>query len=561
MAASSRSLTPLAGAARADTHCHIFNIRDLPAYAFVVDVVLENDFLRNIAAPLARLIVEICRARAPTYDDEKRILTARIAPRRSSAAEAASDVDAILPATRSAAEPVQEIDAMLIDGLRDYVERYTSFSSTGRWQGWTVDYDLLITEELFRPLLGLEVDLTMPPDENASIILDHLPELVGSLRRYHANKVVAARASTLSYIVQFIRYWAPELAKYRYKMAEDLAGLYGSSSIPVFLAPATLDIAGWLKHAAADVPPTDLEKQSDLMSVISLVQPPNRAMHGFVGFDPWRYAVDLKKGRSPTALDIVKRAVEQQGFVGVKIYPPMGFQAIGNAHLPDSAFPNLSEPYTGKGKMLDAALIALYDYCSTCAVPIMAHCALSQSPAGALPESAHPKHWGTLLDMKPIYKSSLRVNLAHFGGVWGFDGTHVCWTKEVAELIQTGSYEYLYTDFGDFANILDRGNSDNIRCILDKIKHLIDNNRKVRERVLYGTDFMLLGREPDFERFYGKMSSSMPDALGVGDLAGFMCDNAVRFLGLAPGEKTRTRLEAFYTTHGKNPRKLVQFGG
>jgi predicted TIM-barrel fold metal-dependent hydrolase len=561
MAASSPSLAPPAGPARADTHCHIFNIRDVPAYAFIVDVVLENDFLRNIGAPLARLIVEICRAPAPTYDDEKRILNALIAPRSPSAVEAAPDIDAMLPATRSAAEPAQDVDAILMDGLRRYVEGYTSFNSTGMWQGWTKDYDFLITEDLFRPLLGLEIDLARPPVENASIILDHLPDLVRSLRRYHANKLVATRASTLSYIVHFIFYWAPELAKYRYKIAEDLAGLYGSSTTPVFLAPTTLDITAWLKDAAADVPPTDLEKQSDLMSLISLVQPPNRAMHGFVGFDPWRYAVDLKTGRSPTALDIVKKAVEQQGFVGVKIYPPMGFQAIGNAHLPDSAFPNLSEPYTGKGKMLDDALIALYDYCSACAVPIMAHCALSQSPAGALPESAHPRHWGTLLEMNATYKSRLRVNLGHFGGVWGFDGTHVCWTKEVAEVIQTGRYEYLYTDFGDFANILDRGNSDNTRRILDKVKHLVDSNRKVRERVLYGTDFMLLGREPGFERFYSMMSRSMADALGVSDLAGFMCDNAVRFLGLAPGEQTRTRLEAFYTQYGQDPRKLVQFGG
>jgi len=39
------------------------------------------------------------------------------------------------------------------------------------------------------------------------------------------------------------------------------------------------------------------------------------------------YAVDP---RPPDPVESVKKAIESQGFVGVKLYPPMGYKPIGN---------------------------------------------------------------------------------------------------------------------------------------------------------------------------------------------------------------------------------------
>lgn len=73
-------------------------------------------------------------------------------------------------------------------------------------------------------------------------------------------------------------------------------------------------------------------------------------MHSFVGFDPRR---QVQEPGTPLAL--VKRAILEHGFVGVKLYPPMGFQASDN-----------------KGP-IETALRRLYDWCKDADVPIMAH--------------------------------------------------------------------------------------------------------------------------------------------------------------------------------------------
>jgi predicted TIM-barrel fold metal-dependent hydrolase len=534
------ALSPGVGPPGVDAHCHIFNIRDMPAYAFVIDVVVENPVLKPLAAPVAKLFVEICRAPAKTYEDEKSVLTAVLANPLQP-----------MPAVATAAE----IDFMIAGGLARYVTNFTSIGKNAPPTGWTPDFDLLIAE-LFKTYLPGVIDPTKTPAQNALAILANLQTLAVNM-----SAPVTPAVSFGAYAAQFFRKWAPELAKYRFQIAEDAANLYGGS-VPLFLAPATLDIVNWLPNAKFDDPPTPLAKQAELMSLISLVQPANRALHGFIGFDPWRQVVDEAQGSTPTALDVVKTAVETQGFIGVKIYPPMGFRATDNALAPQSAFAGLEPatiPIAGRGAKIDDALMKLYTYCNTNDVPIMAHCAPSQGPTADAALQAHPQYWKKVMDL-PQYKSTLRVNLGHFGGVWSFDGgTAVCWTKEVAEVIQGGSYGYLYADFGDFANILNRDPSDRTAAILGKLTPLLAANPAVRNRLLYGTDFHLLGREPGYEAFYAKNAAQMQTALGVPDLKGFLGGNAVRFLGLEPGKKARARLEKFYTDHMKNPAKLAQF--
>jgi len=96
---------------------------------------------------------------------------------------------------------------------------------------------------------------------------------------------------------------------------------------------------------------------------------------------------------------VVRRAIEVHqivvgdstkttgGLVGVKLYPPMGFRATDNRHLPDVSFNEpayLPSPDTGLGSQigskLDAALSKLYTWCSDNNVPIMAHTSHSFGP-------------------------------------------------------------------------------------------------------------------------------------------------------------------------------------
>ena len=87
-------------------------------------------------------------------------------------------------------------------------------------------------------------------------------------------------------------------------------------------------------------------------------------VHGYAPFDPMRqvaYGLGLE-ARNP--LDLVKSAVTSRGCIGVKMYPPMGFAAYGNASLGTTFWngsaiaPALQRP--DLGLRLDAALFELY---------------------------------------------------------------------------------------------------------------------------------------------------------------------------------------------------------
>ena len=207
--------------------------------------------LKALAAPVARLFVEICRAPAKTYEDEKSVLTAVLANPLQP-----------MPAVATAAE----IDFMIAGGLARYVANFTSIGKNAPPTGWTPDFDLLIAE-LFKTYLPGVIDPGKTPAQNALAILANLQTLAVNM-----SAPVTPAVSFGAYAAQFFRKWAPELAKYRFQIAEDVASLYGGS-VPLFLAPATLDIANWLPNAKFDEPPTPLAKQAELMSLISLVQP------------------------------------------------------------------------------------------------------------------------------------------------------------------------------------------------------------------------------------------------------------------------------------------------
>src|SRR5262249_31432565 len=127
-------------------------------------------------------------------------------------------------------------------------------------------------------------------------------------------------------------------------------------------------------------------------------------VHGFVGFDPLRQALHVKHGLPPSQspLAVVQRAVETKGFIGIKLYPPMGFRPIGNAELKDFPPYVVSPTGLGKdaGKLLENALLSLFVWCRDNNVPVMAHARNSNDPYPRYGERAHPELWGRLLQTK-----------------------------------------------------------------------------------------------------------------------------------------------------------------
>jgi predicted TIM-barrel fold metal-dependent hydrolase/tetratricopeptide (TPR) repeat protein len=376
---------------------------------------------------------------------------------------------------------------------------------------------------------------------------------------------------------RYIR-WSLLYTRYRYELAEELDQLHGKigqKSRVVLMTPAIVDFSKWLE----DDDHSSIGDQVQVMARLARRKHGPR-VHGFVGFCPLRQALYNDHRRRPGDKDpmsLVRAAIEgdgraSSGFIGVKLYPPMGFRAIGNKDLPDERF---SEPgylrttETGLGsqigRKLDAALSQLYAWCSTNNVPVMAHTSHSFGPNADYEDRADPAFWGDVLKQHAFPR--LRINMAHFGHfnnavAFSHPANYVdkCWEWTVGKIITGSAGGYAYADISSLGEILRVGASKKILECMRAFKERFPDSD---ERLLYGTDWSMIGQEDRFPKLFSP--KPFPDimvlflrAVGYDDdqIDKIMFRNAARFLGLSKDERekfgensTRARLERFYAAH------------
>lgn len=156
-------------------------------------------------------------------------------------------------------------------------------------------------------------------------------------------------------------------------------------------------------------------------------------------------------------------------FAGIKVYPPLGF-----------------DPWPENDPVELAKVKLLYEYCSAKRIPITSHC----NSGGFVvidkklsKRNTSPYRWERVLNNYP----ELILNLAHFGKenkkLKLFPVER--WTRKIIKMIDR--FDYLYVDFS--FNGLDKN------YYLD-LRRYINNNptelrEKLKQRVLFGTDFMI----------------------------------------------------------------------
>jgi uncharacterized protein len=193
--------------------------------------------------------------------------------------------------------------------------------------------------------------------------------------------------------------------------------------------------------------------------------------------------------RHPQIVETTIKLLEQDGFGGIKLYPPIG------------SHPN------------DPRLWSLYEYAEAQGVPVMTHCSRPASvqfrgrPTAEMerdPVSGQPLNLGreellTLFTDPDSYKPlltahpRLRVCLAHFGGAgdwsnyldhpWSGNRATESWLAKILDMIRSGDYPNLWTDisYTVFAD-------DEYVYLL---KALLSDPR-VSARVLFGSDFYVV---------------------------------------------------------------------
>jgi predicted TIM-barrel fold metal-dependent hydrolase len=382
----------------------------------------------------------------------------------------------------------------------------------------------------------------LPPEALDLLLVEltkHLPFSVGPDKR----KIIARYLEAL-YLV----------AHARGAIASSIARMFPSVSL---FTPALVDYDAWSDDRA----PTPLWQQILLqeriarLSTVGRIGRADARFHPFAAFDPRRQiegprAVAPKPGAPPappprpsatsSALELVRYAVETGGFLGVKIYPPVGFAPCDNVHLrPDLSF----------AAGLDGALEALYAYCASAEVPILTHASAANEYALGLHRLVSPAHWGPVLERHP----TLRLNFGHFGHDYGVADpaapkeSAAAWIYQAAALIER--YPSVYADLSNSPLVYDAAYGQRLIPLLADV---IARYPKVKHRLMYGSDWWLSGLDPDATLAFDRFRATLGGPLGPESLADVMGRNALRFLGFLDddgrprGGLAAARLRRFY---------------
>jgi predicted TIM-barrel fold metal-dependent hydrolase len=323
------------------------------------------------------------------------------------------------------------------------------------------------------------------------------------------------------------------IAHSRAEITATVAAAYPGVSLFI---PMLVDYDNWAQDKATSALADQIKVHGALgrKSITSPVGGPGGArLHPFVAFDPLR----------SDALELVQTAIEKEGFIGVKVYPPVGFAPARNACLLKG------NPHAAS---IDDALDALYDYCTKNDVPLTTHCSTGNEFGLGFRDLVAPHRWEPVLERI----KTLRLNLGHFGHMEGIDAKHgfrscEAWLRQASYLMDT--YQNVYADLSgsDF-------NSDGTAGVYAKLlQQASERYSSVNKRIMYGSDWWLncffTGAPEYLDKFKSSFSAQFPGDDNL--FADVMGRNALRFLGLAKAGGGRAvngeRLARLYEAAGQ----------
>jgi predicted TIM-barrel fold metal-dependent hydrolase len=505
-----------------DAHCHVFNASDLSAGEFFQRVVLHDheDTFRSppqmgikesVIGDLGKFVIKILARNAPL---------------------AKTEADAI-----KRGEPV----------------------------GLVAD-DAASDEQILKSILGGGSGAPAAPSDPQSPYLDAIKRelrkegLLGPEKTVATEDIVTLILKSVGAFGRTVR-WALLLLKSRRTIVDRLVTTYGGEGGINLFTPALVDFSYWLN----EFPKSPFANQIEVMDLIQRQQTGPSMVHCFAPFNPLSQYMAQRDGGDigETPLALVKRAIMEAGFIGVKLYPPMGFLPIDNRFreltLPER-FRN--DPYLKGG--LDQALAQLYAWCQDNDVAVMAHATDSNEALAGSGERASPVFWKPVLDRF----RKLSLNLGHFGD---FEEAlesnrgrprngRKAWEQVIGELV-LGGRDNLFADMSYMSELLGRNAAVAMRGRLrESLKNYLRNYDPRARSLLYGSDWIMLGREPQHKQYIGVITDFLNSAgLDEARLNRVFTDNAVRFLGLAPGRRTRDRLNRYYDQHQLDKSRLRVF--
>ena len=480
-----------------DVHAHFFNASDVNVAGFLEHSVAHSmkEPLRSFLKLMAPIVDELAGTVRTARQEYEGLLSmqAGFGPADRGAVEA--QLDALTGKRRDeiARDLVSEMRRRGVD--RVYLDLRARAYARGAVPPDAQDFAALIRAAI-EPPSG--PDKGLGPRSEGSLDPDGVIEFVGLM--LHERWMV--------------------LRTYRRAHSEDAAAFGISAAFS-----ALVDFDYWLDCPARSGR-RDQMKLHSLMSRLS-----GGYMLPLFGYNPW---TDLE--RSGESFRNLQDAVLEYGFIGVKIYPAMGFFPYGNAKL---SLPS-DMPRPKDLAKLDAALAEVFDWCAAQGVPVMSHTGESMGRDTPSDRFGGPAGWSALLDRYAQSGRGPIVNLGHFGGdSRNTDAPDKQWPTEFARLMARPEGRHLYGDLGYWTDL--RSCVASSPCsALERIRNAKAAFPGTDDRLMFGTDWHMTSKERDWPSYPGDLARALQ---GTIDLDKVFWRNAAGCFGLARGGAQRARIE------------------
>lgn len=539
-----------------DVHNHIFNGSDLPTVRFIKIVVLKHypkqavkvldiDDKDVIDQLIALLTFIVGRTKAPTAFTETRVLDRE--------------------------QPPVAVNTQGADNESAVISAIAEFSVD---RGVAVSSQALDNPGGFRKLR--RAVLSAAGESGLGVSDEPITK--------SQTEQIARKAYHSKFDLGLLLRWFALFTRYRYVLLDQLITDHRAQGFDAVLScPALIDYDHWLGERVDRSP---LPAQVAVMGRLARRRN-GPVVHGYVGFDPLRqvaWEAGTFKAYDPLAL--VRRAIREEGFVGVKLYSPMGFRPMGNSD-PCQTYPDIdsvnellgkpgADPATQNcsprpadgsrrlGELLDGAMAKLFDTCVTEGASILAHTNDSNGAAQDFSKRADPAYWLPVLQKWP----KLRVGLAHFGS---FTARSVgspadaglpqaSWEWTVGRFMKKNPQAPVYYDISYLVEMVGLAKPDYDRYA-GTLRAWVSEFDPDCRHLMFGTDWTMLGLDPAYEGYTTRVYDFFKNVIGLDKarLDRLFWGNAATFLGLQDNGAGRERLLQFYTRNGLPESRLPRF--
>jgi predicted TIM-barrel fold metal-dependent hydrolase len=494
-----------------DAHAHVMNGRDLPPYGFAKDVWFHGEVPGGILTEgILKLVEQVIWDSAPSYEQELADLCNMI--------ETTRRTPPALPECASAHAAAR-------------VARTTLPPTPDNPTGWSPERARAFV------LSRLEADPQLRGDVlKAAVKVAKRPAAAradGHAPRLHMRVAPSADASAAVATESFFEMFGDLVRDLSSPRANNLVALETLYPDVDLYVAAMVDFDKWVGEASL----VTLGQQAELMKLLAIAS--DGRVLPFIAFDPWRDDVTPKGN----ALRVVHDAVANDGVVGVKLYPPMGFRATGNTQSFEDWEAGLISDgiYDHFGPDADARLGALYGWAARGGVPLLAHTGDTNYSRDSAQTDADPKYWAALFDASPEL-GDLRLNIGHVGGQ-GPNDPDKTWRAEVFTLF--ANHPNVYGDVSCFEPESGAQNG-----FWSGLAQQAAVSPMIVQRLLYGSDWYLLSDCSVPQTFEKTMHATLKQNFGDATTAQIFGTNAAAFLGLRKNDCTRARLDNFYQKYG-----------